>query len=50
MESLPKPIGFVLGGDDSLGAQQVGQLQALCDGGIITNVGVLDALYVAITQ
>ncbi|MCZ7629694.1 MAG: patatin-like phospholipase family protein [Microthrixaceae bacterium] len=33
-ESLPRPIGFVLGGGGSLGAQQVGMLQALSDVGI----------------
>lgn len=31
---LPRPIGFVLGGGGSLGAQQVGMLQALGDVGI----------------
>ncbi|MCB0953964.1 MAG: patatin-like phospholipase family protein [Microthrixaceae bacterium] len=34
LESLPQPIGFVLGGGGSLGAQQVGMLQALGDLGI----------------
>lgn len=29
--SLPRPVGFVLGGGGSLGAQQVGMLQALGD-------------------
>lgn len=33
-DSLPRPIGFVLGGGGSLGAQQVGMLQALSDMGI----------------
>lgn len=31
---LPRPIGFVLGGGGSLGAQQVGMLQALGDLGV----------------
>lgn len=34
LDSLPHPIGFVLGGGGSLGAQQVGMLQALADNGI----------------
>lgn len=33
-QSLPGPVGFVLGGGGSLGAQQVGMLQALGDVGI----------------
>ncbi len=33
-ESLPQPVGFVLGGGGSLGAQQVGMLQALGDMGL----------------
>lgn len=33
-ESLPGPVGFVLGGGGSLGAQQVGMLQALSDIGV----------------
>ncbi|MFV0317677.1 MAG: patatin-like phospholipase family protein, partial [Microthrixaceae bacterium] len=40
LESLPKPIGFVLGGGGSLGAQQVGQLQALGDAGIYADLVV----------
>ncbi len=34
LESLPGPIGFVMGGGGSLGAQQVGMLQALGESGI----------------
>lgn len=34
VDSLPSPIGFVLGGGGSLGAQQVGMLQALTDRGV----------------
>lgn len=34
VDSLPRPIGFVLGGGGSLGAQQVGMLQALGETGL----------------
>ncbi len=51
---LPRPIGFVLGGGGSLGAIQVGMLEALSDHGITpdvvagTSVGSLNAAVVAL--
>jgi NTE family protein len=50
---LPRPVGFVLGGGGSLGAAQVGMLQALHDTGITadlvvgTSVGALNGCMVA---
>lgn len=40
VDSLPRPIAFVLGGGGSLGAQQVGMLQALGDLGIHADLAV----------
>lgn len=53
LESLPRPIGFVLGGGGSLGAAQVGMLEALNDRGIHadlvagTSIGALNGAVVA---
>jgi NTE family protein len=50
---LPRPVGFVLGGGGSLGAAQVGMLQALAEAGIFadlvvgTSVGSLNGAIVA---
>lgn len=52
--NLPRPIGFVLGGGGSLGAMQVGMLQALSEAGIApdlvvgTSVGSLNAAVLAL--
>lgn len=52
-ESLPGPIGFVLGGGGSLGAIQVGMLQSLADHGIHadlvtgTSIGAVNGAVVA---
>jgi NTE family protein len=52
--TLPRPIGFVLGGGGSLGAMQVGMLRALTEAGIApdlvtgTSVGSLNAAVVAL--
>ncbi|WP_181773777.1 patatin-like phospholipase family protein [Amycolatopsis pittospori] len=52
--NLPQPIGFVLGGGGSLGAMQVGMLQALSEAGIApdlvvgTSVGSLNAAVLAL--
>lgn len=52
-EALPRPIGFVLSGGSSLGALQVGMLQALQEAGLApdllvgTSVGALNAAFVA---
>lgn len=52
-EALPRPIGFVLGGGGSLGAAQVGMLQALTDQRIHadlvtgTSIGALNGAIVA---
>lgn len=51
--TLPRPVGFVLGGGGSLGAIQVGMLQALADHGITpdlvpgTSVGSINGAVVA---
>jgi len=51
--SLPRPVGFVLGGGGSLGAVQVGMLQALSELGVFpdlvagTSVGSLNGAVVA---
>ena len=51
--SLPHPIGFVLGGGGSLGAVQVGMLQALAEQGVFpdlvvgTSVGSLNGVVLA---
>jgi NTE family protein len=51
--SLPRPIGFVLGGGGSLGAVQVGMLQALAERGVFpdlvvgTSVGSLNGAVLA---
>lgn len=53
LESLPRPVGFVLGGGGSLGAAQVGMLQALHDRGLHadlvagTSIGSLNGAVVA---
>ncbi|WP_051063297.1 patatin-like phospholipase family protein [Ilumatobacter nonamiensis] len=53
VESLPRPIAFVLGGGGSLGAAQVGMLQALHDRNIHadlvtgTSIGALNGAIVA---
>jgi len=50
---LPRPVGFVLGGGGSLGAIQVGMLQALAERGITadlavgTSVGSINGVVVA---
>jgi NTE family protein len=52
--NLPQPIGFVLGGGGSLGAMQVGMLQALAEAGVApdlvvgTSVGSLNAAVLAL--
>ncbi|KZB85587.1 patatin-like phospholipase family protein [Amycolatopsis regifaucium] len=52
--NLPQPIGFVLGGGGSLGAMQVGMLQALSEAGVApdlvvgTSVGSLNAAVLAL--
>jgi len=52
--SLPRPVGFVLGGGGSLGAVQVGMLQALTELGVFpdlvvgTSVGSLNGAVVAL--
>ncbi|MFC3455974.1 patatin-like phospholipase family protein [Amycolatopsis speibonae] len=52
--NLPQPIGFVLGGGGSLGAMQVGMLQALSEAGLApdlvvgTSVGSLNAAVLAL--
>jgi NTE family protein len=38
--TLPRPVGFVLGGGGSLGAIQVGMLQALAEHGITADLAV----------
>ena len=38
--TLPRPVGFVLGGGGSLGAIQVGMLQALAERGITADLAV----------
>ncbi len=38
--ALPRPVGFVLGGGGSLGAIQVGMLQALAEQGITPDLAV----------
>ncbi|MGB0113272.1 MAG: patatin-like phospholipase family protein [Ilumatobacteraceae bacterium] len=53
LDALPRPIGFVLGGGGSLGAAQVGMLEALNHHGIHadlvagTSIGALNAAVVA---
>lgn len=53
VDSLPAPVGFVLGGGGSLGAAQVGMIQALHDHGIHadfvagTSIGSLNGAIVA---
>ena len=37
VSGLPRPIGFVLGGGGSLGAMQVGMLQALSESEVAPN-------------
>jgi NTE family protein len=39
-EALTRPVGFVLGGGESLGASQVGMLQALAEHRIVADVVV----------
>ncbi len=52
--NLPQPIGYVLGGGGSLGAMQVGMLQAVAEAGIApdlvvgTSVGSLNAAVLAL--
>src|ERR1700722_12172881 len=52
--SLPRPVGFVLGGGGSLGAVQVGMLEALTEHGITpdlvtgTSVGSLNGAVIAL--
>lgn len=54
--NLPRPTGFVLGGGGSLGAMQVGMLQALSEAGIApdlvvgTSVGSLNAAVLALGE
>jgi NTE family protein len=38
--TLPHPVGFVLGGGGSLGASQVGMLQALAEQHIVADLVV----------
>ncbi|HYO20436.1 MAG TPA: patatin-like phospholipase family protein, partial [Dermatophilaceae bacterium] len=51
--SLPRPVAFVLGGGGSLGAVQVGMLQALAERGVSpdlvvgTSVGSLNGAVLA---
>lgn len=53
LSSLPRPVGFVLGGGGSLGAVQVGMLQALAERGVLpdlvvgTSVGSLNGAVLA---
>lgn len=53
VSSLPRPVGFVLGGGGSLGAVQVGMLQALSERAVFadlvvgTSVGALNGAVVA---
>ncbi len=53
LENLPRPVGYVFGGGGSLGAVQVGMLQALSECGIApdlvvgTSVGSLNGAVVA---
>ena len=52
--TLTRPVGFVLGGGGSLGASQVGMLQALAEQGVApdlvvgTSVGALNGAVVAL--
>ncbi len=54
MSALPRPVGFVLGGGGSLGAVQVGMLEALTERGISpdlvigTSVGSLNGAAIAL--
>jgi NTE family protein len=54
LAELPRPIGYVLGGGSSLGALQVGMLQALVEQDVLpdvvagTSVGALNASVVAL--
>ena len=54
VSSLPRPVGFVLGGGASRGAMQVGMLQALSEHGVFadvvtgTSVGALNGAVVAL--
>src|SRR5581483_10260841 len=54
LENLPRPVGYVLGGGGSLGAVQVGMLQALGEHDITpgvvagTSVGSLNGAVVAL--
>ena len=54
LENLPRPIGYVLGGGGSLGAMQVGMLQALSEHDVApdivvgTSVGSLNGAVVAL--
>jgi NTE family protein len=54
LSSLPRPVGFVLGGGGSLGAVQVGMLQALAEQGVVpdlvvgTSVGALNGAVVGL--
>ena len=54
LSSLPRPVGFVLGGGGSLGAVQVGMLQALAEHDVVpdlvvgTSVGSLNGVVVAL--
>lgn len=54
VSSLPRPVGFVLGGGASLGAMQVGMLQALSEQAVFadvvigTSVGALNGAAVAL--
>lgn len=53
VSALPRPVGFVLGGGASLGAVQVGMLQALRDAGVVpdqitgSSVGALNGAILA---
>jgi NTE family protein len=52
--NLPRPVGFVLGGGGSLGAVQVGMLQALGEHGIApdlvtgTSIGSINGAVLAL--
>jgi NTE family protein len=54
--SLPRPVGFVLGGGGSLGAVQVGMLRALSERDLFpdlvvgTSVGSLNGAVVALDR
>lgn len=54
LASLPRPVGFVLGGGGSLGAVQVGMLQALAEQGVApdlvagTSIGSINGAVVAL--